>query len=99
MPPLKGQGENKENMYREKEADESSDSEERAGEGDDGELSTASEQSEDQPSTIQTRSSSTSADDREEEETGEPLDIGEHYMVRRSDGQWCKSRTPTVNSY
>ncbi len=86
MSPLK-KGENKENMYKDIE---SSDSEELTTDGDDG-VSVSSEQSEDPPLSVQTRSMS--VEDKVEEvgtSTGKPLDIGEHYMVRRIDGKWCK---------
>jgi len=87
MSPLK-KGENKENMYKEIET---SDSEELTTDGDDGEMSVSSEQSEDPPLSVTTRSRS--VEDKVEEvgtSTGKPLDIGEHYMVRRTDGKWCK---------
>lgn len=36
---------------------------------------------------------SSEADDEDlevQDEQGKSLDLGQHYMVRRSDGQWCK---------
>jgi len=84
----KAGGENKENVICK--TSESSDSDERTTEdGDDGSGSTASEQSEDSILNIQTRSGSRSSTKKDED--SRHLDIGEHYMVRRVDGQWCKS--------
>ena len=85
--PVTGDGENKENVCKKlcKESDVKNHREESSG-------------SSEMNSSVVTEDSASSMEDtkKDDEDYSTPLEIGQHYLIRRNDGQWCTCRNNYV---